>query len=95
MIKKVSQNNKRSADVIEYVVDTIDDVKKLPKSGMGSTVFVIATKNTYMCDSTQMTWHNITISTGEGGGIVPPTIECDCVSEMTIWGEISEQNMKH
>lgn len=90
MVKKVSQNNKRAYDVIEYVADTLDDVKKLPKSGMGSTVFVIATKNTYMCDSTQMTWHNISITSGGG----EPPIQCDCVSEMTIWDDIPGTSKK-
>lgn len=48
---------------------------------MGSTVYIIHTKETYMIDSKGV-WYS-TNSDGE-------PITCDCVEESTIWGELTE-----
>lgn len=86
MIKKFSQNNKIQYSITKWLVDDTEDIKKLPPSPMGSSVFVIHTATTYMVDSTQTTWHPISPNCSEG------PIECDCVEELTIWGElIAEQ----
>jgi hypothetical protein len=47
---------------------------------MGSEVYVIENKKTYILDS-KNTWH----SKADG-----ETIICDCVEESTIWDEIPE-----
>ncbi len=80
MWKKTKQGNRISYDTWEFVVDTIEDLKTLPQSPMGSKAFVIATKDTYMVDSTRKTWHSITSEAG--------SVECDCVEESTVWDEI-------
>ena len=46
---------------------------------MGSTVFVIHTKDTYMMDSKGI-WYSITSDADP--------IVCDCVEEMTVWADI-------
>ena len=46
---------------------------------MGSTVYVIHTRDTYMMDSKGM-WHCVTSDKAP--------IECDCVEELTIWADI-------
>lgn len=84
MIKKFSQNNKIQYAITKWLVDDVEDIKKLPPSPMGSTVFVIHTATTYMVDSTGNTWYSI--STGNSSSDGP--IQCDCVDEMTIWSDI-------
>lgn len=49
---------------------------------MGSTVYVISTGETWMMDSTGK-WHVM-------GSIRKEPIECDCVEELTIWGDLPE-----
>lgn len=83
MIKKFSQNNKIQYAITKWLVDDVEDIKKLPPSPMGSSVFVIHTATSYMVDSTQTTWYPISSFNSSDG-----PIQCDCVEELTIWGDI-------
>jgi hypothetical protein len=87
MVKKYLQNNKIQYAISKWVADDINDIKKLPKSPMGSTVFVIHENKTYMVDSTQTTWYPIN-NPINGDNSEP--IVCDCVEELTIWGDLTE-----
>lgn len=49
---------------------------------MGSEVYVIENKKIYILDS-KKTWHSKRDDDDD-------SIECDCVEELTIWDEISE-----
>ena len=80
MWKKTRQGNRICYDTYEFIVDTVEDLKLLPQCPMGSTAFVIATKDTYMVDSTRKTWHSITSEAS--------VVECDCVEESTVWDEL-------
>ena len=47
-----SSNGKKQYNVNEYVIDTLDDINKIPAyAAMGSTVFVISTGALYMKNS--------------------------------------------
>ena len=82
MISKIRQGTRTLYTLSEFVVDNVEDVAKLPKSPMGSTVYVIHTKETYMADS-QGIWYP---TTGDN-----PPVECDCVEELTVWGDLPEE----
>lgn len=83
-VVKTFQNNRYSTTYNKYVADTVEDVKKIKvgPSLMGSEVYVIANKKTYILDS-KRTWHSKRDNDGD-------TIECDCVEESTIWDPIPE-----
>ena len=49
---------------------------------MGSTAYVISTAESWMMDS-KGKWH-VMNSSGK------PPVECDCVEELTIWGDLPE-----
>lgn len=101
----VFQNNRYQNDYHQYVADTPDDVKKIRvnPSDMGSEVYVISEKKTYILDSNR-TWHLKLVNTsgsgsGNGGvdadgdGIIDGgTIECDHnhVDENTVWDNLPE-----
>lgn len=51
MVKKFSQGNRIVYAISKWLCDDVEDIPKIPKSPMGSTVFVIHTKDTYMADS--------------------------------------------
>lgn len=55
MIAVLSENGKSTYNLKEYVVDTQEDIKDLPTSGiqMGSTAFVISTGTVYMLNSSK------------------------------------------
>ena len=80
MYSKVYQNNRYQSSFIRYVADTVEDVKKIRVSSvnMGSEVYVIDTKKTYILDSAGK-WH----SKADNDVIV-----CDCVEELTIWEDL-------
>lgn len=80
MIRKFSQGNRIAYAIFKWLCDDIADISSIPRSPMGSTVFVIHTKDTYMADSTGK-WYPIT---SDAEAIEP----CDCVEELTIWGDI-------
>lgn len=49
MVGIMKQNGRPAYNLMEYVVDTEDDIKSLPKEvAMGSTAFVIDTGDVYM-----------------------------------------------
>lgn len=76
MISKIKQGTRTLYTLSEYVVDDLEDVAKLPRCLMGSTVYVIHTKETYMADSKGI-WYPVNSSGNP--------IECDCIEESTIW----------
>ena len=82
MYQKLMQSGRTTYGVAEYVADTKEDVTRIPKCVMGSTVYIIHTKETYMIDS-QGTWYAVD---SEGDPIT-----CDCVEESTIWEDLKEE----
>ena len=76
---KVRQGENIAYSISNYVVDSVEDIAKLPRSQMGSTAYVILSKEKYICDS-KNAWHPMT-SDGD-------PIQCDCVEESTVWGEL-------
>ena len=83
MIKKIAQGNRLQYNNYKFICDDVEDIANLPCCPFGSTVFVIHTKDTYMLDS-QGVWTSITSDAdGVPGG-------CDCVEELTIWGNLNE-----
>jgi hypothetical protein len=96
----IFQNNRYQNDYHQYVADTPDDVKKIrvSPSDMGSEVYVISEKKTYILDSNR-TWHVKIVNTsgsGSGDDIVDGgTIECDHnhVDESTVWEPIPEPSV--
>lgn len=49
MVGIMKQNGRPVYNLVEYVVDTEDDIKSLPKEvAMGSTVFIIDTGDVFM-----------------------------------------------
>ena len=103
MYQKLYQNNRYQSSYIQFVADTIEDVKHISTKAiaMGSEVYVISEKKTYILDSNR-TWHVKIVNTsgsGNGGvdadgdGIIDGgTIECDHnhVDENTVWGTLPE-----
>ena len=55
---------------MEYIADTVEDLKELPQSAMGSTCYVIENAVNYMCNS-KNEWIAQTKSSGgnSGGGV--------------------------
>lgn len=78
---KIRQGENIAYSVSSYVVDTKEDISKLPRSQMGSTAYVIQSKEKYICDSQSVWWPMA--SDGD-----PIKCECDCVDESTVWGEL-------
>lgn len=79
---KLFQNNRYQANYIQFVADTAEDVKRIrvSSSHIGSEVYVIDTKKTYVLDSKGV-WHSKVA--GDGDQII-----CDCVEESTIWEDL-------
>ena len=49
MVGIMKQNGRPAYNLVEYVVDTEDDIKSLPKGvAMGSTAFIIGTGDVFM-----------------------------------------------
>lgn len=82
MVRKLSQGNRIAYSVSKYLCDDVSEISKISKCPMGSTVYVIHTRDTYMLDSKGV-WYCCTSNA--------PPIECDCVEELTIWNEIPEE----
>lgn len=82
MYQKLMQSGRTTYGVTEYVADEKTDVAKIPRCVMGSTVYVIHTKETYMIDSKGV-WYTVDF---EGDPII-----CDCVEESTIWEDLKEE----
>lgn len=82
MYQKLMQSGRTTYGVAEYVADEKTDVAKIPRCVMGSTVYVIHTKETYMIDSKGV-WYAVD---SEGDPVI-----CDCVEESTIWEDLKEE----
>ena len=52
---------------MEYIADTVEDLKELPHSAMGSTCYVIENAVNYMCNS-KNEWIAQTTSSGDNSG---------------------------
>jgi hypothetical protein len=76
------QSCRTTYGVTEYVADTKEDVARISKCVMGSTVYVIHTKETYMIDSKGV-WYPVNSD--------DDPIQCDCVEESTIWEDLKEE----
>ena len=85
MFVKTFQNDRYLSSYIKFVADTVEDVKKIKitSAQMGSEVYVIENKKTYILDS-KKTWRSKRDDDDD-------SIECDCVEELTIWDEIPEK----
>ena len=82
MFQKTYQNNRYQSSYVQYVADTAEDVKRIRVNSvaMGSEVYVIETKKTYILDSKGV-WHSK--AAGDNDQII-----CDCVEESTIWEDL-------
>lgn len=85
MYIKYAQGNKIGYDMQKWLVDEENEISTIPKSQMGSIVYVISTGESWMIDSNGM--QHIMSSNSD-----KTPIECDCVEELTIWGDIPTQN---
>ena len=81
MFVKLNQSGRVTYGVTNYVADDKSDVANLPRCVMGSTVYVIHTKETFMMDSNNV-WYPIDSDS--------EPIKCNCVEESTIWGDLKE-----
>lgn len=79
MVRKLSQGNRIGYVYFKWICDDVEELSAIPRSPMGSTAFVIHTKDTYMMDSKGI-WYSITSDADP--------VECDCVEEMTVWNDI-------
>jgi hypothetical protein len=81
---KIFQNNRYQSNYIQYVADSIEDVKKIRLDSilLGSEVYVISEKKTYILGSDKI-WYSKATNDDS-------IIECNCHEESTIWGEIPE-----
>ena len=85
MYQKLYQNNRYQSSYIQFVADTVEDVKRIPTKmiAMGSEIYVIENRKTYILDSKGV-WHSKSKVSGDGDDV----IVCDCVEESTIWEEL-------
>ncbi len=69
---------------MEYIADTVEDLKELPQSAMGSTCYVIENAINYMCNS-KNEWiaQNKPANNGSTGGAVTPDGSIDLSNYMT------------
>lgn len=81
MYTKFANGNKISYDISKYIVDDEEDLTTIPMCNMGSSAYVIHTGESWILDSNGR-WY---VTTGN-----KDSIECDCVSELTIWGDLQE-----
>ena len=79
MVRKLSQGNRVAYTMSKWLCDDLEELSKITKCPMGSTAYVIHTRDTYMMDS-EGVWHCVTSDK------VP--VECDCIEELTIWADI-------
>ena len=81
MYQKLTQSGRTAYGVATYVADEKSDVARIPRCVMGSTVYVIHTKETYMIDSKGV-WYAVDSDSDP--------IHCDCVEESTVWEELKD-----
>ena len=79
MVKKIAQGNRISYAAEKWICEEPAELAKILGCPMGSTAYVIHTRDTYMMDSNN-TWYCVTSEK------VP--VECDCVEELTIWQDL-------
>lgn len=81
---KIFQNNRYQSHYVQFVADTVDDVKRLKITdlAMGSEVYVIQEKRTYILGSDRL-WYSKAVNDDA-------TIECDCIEESTIWENLPQ-----
>lgn len=82
MIIKYGQGNKVNYDMQKWLVEEESEISTIPRCLIGSTAYVITTGESWMMDS-KGKWHVMNTSGKE-------PIECDCVEELTIWGDLQE-----
>ena len=82
MYQKLTQSGRTTYGVTEFVAEDKEDVARLPRCVMGSTVYVIHTKETFMVDSKGV-WYAVDSDSDP--------IVCDCVEESTIWEDLKEE----
>ena len=82
MITKFAQGNKVNYDMYKWLVEEESELHTVPRCIIGSTAYVISTGETWMMDS-KGSWHAM-------GSIEKDPIACDCVEELTIWGDLPE-----
>ena len=83
MIVKYGAGNRTNYDVHKWLVEEESEIAQIPKSIMGSTVYVITTGESWMIDS-KGKWHIMSALSEK------EPIECNCVEELTIWGDLVE-----
>ena len=83
MITKYSWGNKVNQDIYKFVVEEESEISSVPRCIMGSTIYVIATGESWIMDS-KGSWHVMNNTSGKD------PIVCDCVEELTIWGNLPE-----
>lgn len=82
MIRKLSTRRKNNFYYTNYLVEDETDLQKISDSEIGDVAFVIHTSEHWMADS-QHVWYPIN-NKNKG------PIQCDCVSELTIWKDLGE-----
>lgn len=82
MITKFAQGNKVNYDMYKWLVEEESELHTVPRCIIGSTAYVISTGESWMIDSKGV-WHVM-------GSIQKDPIACDCVEELTIWGNLPE-----
>ena len=83
MIIKYAQGDKINYNMRKWLVEEESELSQIPRSNMGSTAYVITTGESWMMDS-QGRWHVMSST------ISKDPIVCDCVEELTIWGDLPE-----
>ena len=83
MFMKYSQGGKVGHGFSKYIVEEESELSKAPVNcGFGDIVYVVHTSEYWMMDRSKR-WYPMAAN-GKGA------IECDCIEEMTIWGNIPE-----
>ena len=85
MQAKYSQSGKINYNIEKWIVDSLEEVKKIRCNTFGSTVYVIDTRETYILSGKGI-WKSMNNKISED----IPSYECDCVEELTIWGDLAE-----
>lgn len=81
MYTKFSTGNNVNYNISKYVVDEETDLATVLNPHMGSSAYVVHTGESWILDS-EGYWYPLTAD--------KEAIKCDCVSELTIWGDLQE-----
>ena len=83
MFVKYSQGGKIAHNFSKYIAEDETDLAKAPPTcDFGDIAYVVHTAEYWMMD-TKGTWYPMSANGKDG-------IVCDCVEEMTIWGQLPE-----